>query len=486
MLINRIESKSKPFNKILLFFWILVLLAINSTSNDLFLINNLKTLLANTHTFGDFLNNYYLHKNFAFIWFNFFRTISVFIIFFTLIIWTLNINKKINYFIFFYFLYSSWQIIALHINSIKTFSDNILEDYKLITFNLCILLIFFLVIHYNYRKIYNKFIYIIISFISLISIYFCWNLIVEFINSKIFNLYGSVTLAPESKTFLQATPRVTGLARMLVIIFYFIFFLGMNFKKNIRYFFLFILFFIHILIYGMQSRGGELGILIFIFYYILIFDEKNIIKFKTIIIIVILPIIFWNSLVHLKKLEYKTNNNSNFNATEYFDGNRITNLQSSGRKEIWLQSLEIIKEKKIIWGIGPQADRKLLTKYQVRNYDPNSFDENVQTIIFENSSNAILDNNTSNALLYSYLCGGIVSTFFLILIYFLSIKQIFITIFLKKINKNKFEDFCAITLIFFIFRSVYENSFSVFGLDSCLFILCYVTLFKYNLNKITT
>ena len=224
MIAKNTGDKSNKTEKILVSFWLLILLSINSSVDDLFLINNIKNLFIGRYNFYDFLNNSYLFKNSIFIVLNFFRTVSVFAIFFITIIWILNIKKKKNFFLIFFFLFSFWQIIALHIYQIESISLDTLENYRLIVSSLSTILIFYLALYYNNKKIYKKFIYCLIFLISLIILFFSLRLINEFLNSDIINLYGTVTLRPESQTFLQPTPRITGIARMLVIIFYFLFF----------------------------------------------------------------------------------------------------------------------------------------------------------------------------------------------------------------------------------------------------------------------
>jgi O-antigen ligase len=476
MIAKNTRDKSSKTEKILVSFWFLILLSINSSANDLLLINNIKNLFIDTYNFFDFLNNFYLFKNSIFIVLNFFRTVSVFAIFFIAIIWILNLKKKKNFFLIFFFLFSLWQIAALNIYQIENISIDTLENYRLIVSNLSTIFIFYLALYYNNKKIYKKFIYCLIFFISLIILFFSLGLINEFLNSDILSLYGTVTLSPESQTFLQPTPRITGIARMLVIIFYFLFFFNKYLKNNnIKFFFYILLFFIIFLVYGMQTRGGIIGILIFGFYYIFFFNEKKIAKLKTICLLIILPVIFWHTLISLKKNFFiQINHNESKTLNKFYETTkdiRIIKDDTSGRIEIWKKSLKIIKEKKIIWGIGPKADRRLLTNTSIEKYN-----------LLNPKSHIIYDNNSSNALIYSYLSGGIISTFFLILVYYLSVKQIVSGLFQKMITKQEFlKNFARISLIFLILRSVFENSFAIFGLDFCIFILCYFVLLKENL-----
>ena len=190
-----------------------------------------------------------------------------------------------------------------------------------------------------------------------------------------------------------------------------------------------------------------------------------------------MPVIFWHTLISLKNNSFiQIDHNESKTVNKIFEATkniRIIKDDTSGRIEIWKKSLKIIKEKKIIWGIGPKADRKLLSDTSIENYN-----------LVHSKSRIIYDNNSSNALIYSYLSGGVISTFFLILVYYLSVKQIVRGFFKKMITKQEFlTNFAHISLIFLILRSVFENSFAIFGLDFCIFILCYFFLFKENLTK---
>ncbi len=61
--------------------------------------------------------------------------------------------------------------------------------------------------------------------------------------------------------------------------------------------------------------------------------------------------------------------NENENENEFILKNNryIYNQTSSGRMEIWSNSLNIIKDEKIIIGRGPQSDRKLIEEYLRKN-----------------------------------------------------------------------------------------------------------------------
>ena len=328
-----------------------------------------------------------------------------------------------------------------------------------------------------------------IVYISLISLFFYSKLIFEFINNKnLLYLYGTDTLLPESKNFEQANPRVTGLARMFLLIFYFLFFYHLNAKNKLfKIIFFLISFFLIIGVYATQTRGGIIGILIFIIFYLFFFREKLIKKILYILCLILIPMVTFEGIIYLKKDFHTTSNKSSLsdnnksslsdnnksslsdttlNTNNVIDSRLAKNISSSGRIDIWKVSFKIIKEKKIILGKGPQADRLLLSEHQGKS--------------ILNNNVPIFDNNSSNALIYSFLSGGLISFATLLIVYFLILKQIFFYLFIKKeISKKYFlVNFSLITLIFLTVRTVFENGYAVFGVDYLFCITCYFILIK--------
>jgi O-antigen ligase len=212
-----------------------------------------------------------------------------------------------------------------------------------------------------------------------------------------------------------------------------------------------------------------LGLTILILFYIFLFKDK-ILKKLIILILLILPILSFETLKEIKKQTYLSNKDSNIIKN---DRNRIINSQNavpgiSGREIIYKKALEIIKAKKIVLGYGPNADRYLLSM--------NKGKEEIDTLFW--------DSNVSNALLYSYLCGGIIGITSILLIYYLALKQILIAINsqIEFKKRNVFYNFSFISLIFLLIRSIFENGISFFGIDLCFFIINYFILRKYNKN----
>ena len=116
-----------------------------------------------------------------------------------------------------------------------------------------------------------------------------------------------------------------------------------------------------------------------------------------------------------------------------------------------------------------QNDTMILT-YQKR--------EN-KNMYYDKRGNAIAyDNNVSNSLLYAYLCGGVIGIFLLLAIYLIAITVAAKNIFINKnftYNNNLWVNFSTVVIIYLVFRGIFENSFSVFGIDYILFILAYLT-----------
>jgi oligosaccharide repeat unit polymerase len=441
----------------LLVFWVLVLTTLNLNSVAL---NEINTA------------NYKVNLEIFFILINY---LGYFVPFFLILIIVYNfcIIKKKNIFTSLYILYGIWQLIVFIFVEQKISNY---DNFRLI-FNLIIIAVIFNVAtDKNYINFYKKSLILIISFISIISIYFVFKLFYEYLSEDtMLYLYSSSTLEAETKTIHQANPRITGISRMLLILFYFIFFLKIKFKKNKpkKKICLILLFFLSFTIYGMQSRGAILGLGLLILMYFFLVQKK--IKEKLIIIFMlfILPIITWEAITF-----YKINSTNNSKITN-FNTNRIINKPvvgeindvSSGRSIIWKRAFQIIIDKKIIFGLGPQADRKYLIEESIK-YDKNKH---------------FWQNNSSNAFIYGYLCGGAVGLLLLFFIYFLIIKELYQTIFIKKsfYKSEPYIQFAAATLFYLMIRSLFENSFALFSIDYALCCLCYFIL-KNNKLKNTS
>jgi O-antigen ligase len=429
----------------LLLSWILLLISVNSYTNN-YIISSF------------FLYKSFNYKNIYEIIENVIFTFPFFVFFYLL--WKfIFIKKKIDKFALFFFIYGFWQLIVGIIFYRETLEIN---NYQIIFSLLSVLLILYLSYIKKYNELFLQYLLVFIIFISFIGFYFSFEILREFItDTNLYYLYTTKVLSPETLTFGQPTPRITGISRILVIIFYYIFFYSILKKSQGNYQMLlhFILFFLVTLILLMQSRMAYIGLLIGLLFYIFFIKKKLINKFAFVIFIFALPVITSKVIVYSKYYYVqKRHNITNGNVLN----DRIS-LETSGRIDLWLTSAKIIKDNNLIFGNGPQSDRKLIAKY----YNDNSYPPQL----------TIYGTNSSNAIIYSILCGGIIGFCLLLAIYYLLLKTLcnfFLTV--KKSHQNFLEYFLITTLIFLIARSVFENSFAVFGIDFFLISLCYYIL----------
>jgi O-antigen ligase len=256
----------------------------------------------------------------------------------------------------------------------------------------------------------------------------------------------------EKNIFLTISPRSTGISRSfglvnICIIVYLIF----RKKKN-NYLFYFISIIYTSLIWLLQSRGSIL--IFFTTSTLIIYLAKKIYLKKKILImfcLLFLPIILSEGILILgKKFSNKNSNEMIFGKYTIFANRIISDHTTSGRIEIWNKSLKLFEKNKV-FGYGPQGDRFILQDSGEQFYT-----------------------NSSNALIYSLLSGGYFGILVMLLIYLNIISKTYIC--LKKLKI--FDNYNQITLklsvcyiIFFLIRSLFENSFSLFSIDFMIFIL---------------
>ena len=451
----KIRSILFNFENILLIFWVGCLLSINSKISDLYLDN--KNLL-----------------NTAII----FLRIVIPVLVFLILIFFLKI-KRLNLFILSYLIYALWQL-AVYTPSKEYVIDNF-ERYHLVLSMIAILLIIHVTEYFKFKNLYLKMLYLSIIFIGLIAFYLSFFIIKDLIkDDSVLYLYWNKTLISEGRNLLQTNPRITGVSRMLALLLLFLFSIFICKKKNLFIYncvLLSTIFIISLLIYGMQSKGSYISILLLFFYYIIFFKDKIKKKIFIFFIILLLPIISFETILKLKIkyiLDEKISENHTIK-TRFFSNNallvdgKVTKDYTTGRVEIWKRALNEVKEKKIIWGYGPQADRLLLTS---NNFDPKK-------------PRHFYDSNASNGLIYSYLSAGIIGLFFMLTIYSLIVYEIFKSIFIKKafIIRNSYVIFSILSLSFLSMRTIYENGFTFFGVDYVFTIIGYFILKKFNSEK---
>ena len=96
----------------------------------------------------------------------------------------------------------------------------------------------------------------------------------------------------------------------------------------------------------------------------------------------------------------------------------------------------------------------------------------------KNFNEASWQNNASNAVIYSIMSSGIIGLICILLIYFSLSKILFKAIrFNFNFQNQDYLFYSSFTIILFIAaRSLFENSFTVFGIDYCLIVSSYFLL----------
>jgi hypothetical protein len=254
-------------------------------------------------------------------------------------------------------------------------------------------------------------------------------------------------------------PRSSGLSRLALFLLIFFEFNKFFFKKKIKYFLISIIL-VPIIILT-QSRINIFLLMLFLFYLFFIINNKKFF-FLYYIIIPFIFIIILNFLKPSNKIITYSDSKFQYNSIEILNKN-IRPLDpesfSSRRFEGWLYIFELKKNNTInnidaIIGFGPQGDR-IFIPYTV-----------------------------SNAALYTFLSCGIFGLSILILIYFNLIILLY-----KKIKRsyyllaeNEYTKISFFLITFIVLRSLLENSFVIFGIDS-IFLLIAIQLFNYDKNK---
>jgi len=125
-----------------------------------------------------------------------------------------------------------------------------------------------------------------------------------------------------------------------------------------------------------------------------------------------------------------------------------------------------IKRKNILTGYGPQADRFLM-------YNQSRLNEAPQIL-------GPFGYNASNGIIYSLICSGILGLACYIMLNIIIIFKTLKVFLFKFKSKNLIGNPILVTAIFSIlflqFRNLFENSFSVFGVDLLILITSYLVV----------
>ncbi len=471
-LTNKKVNKQLLIKTFIFFSWVSMWISINSMPGELFYMN--KDIIT---------------------FFNGMRTINALLFCFFISIFGLyysfdkNLNKNaISIILAIYLVYFISQFTGLLLNKDRIFD---LNNTYLVIYSIGTISLLYLINKFDFYDLIPLLMYFLI-FILTASVIFVviknFDQIPYIVNE--YNFY--YFLHPDVALNYQAPPRITGLSRSISIInlFLIIIFL-INLKKIYSYPLMFIIYSLSVVVWLSQSRGTIICYYISLF--ILIFFLNNLKIYKKILIYFILTlfsILSSNLITYINKTNYPTveveitkkNLGEKKIEEKLTEENSIKNIQdilkiensrfytiphSSGRTELWKKSLHLYDKQKI-FGYGPQADRVLL------------YDKHHQ-----------YSNNVSNAAIYAFLSGGYPALICIVSIYFY-FGYLGINIFLREklyklsfqINKKNSLFVAALTFsIFFMLRSLIENSFSLFSIDFLITIFSLFIIEKFKNKK---
>jgi hypothetical protein len=285
-----------------------------------------------------------------------------------------------------------------------------------------------------FLKIYNK---------KFLNFYFNSNLIIFFlIFLYFFYIYIQYYLLFDDSLYTtwgnienhETVPRPTGMARLAIIFSSYFFCIYVLSKK--KYFF-FLIFFNYI-IFAFQSRMVILALLFITLIFILIKKRYSIVKtLKYIILILIIPFII-NFVIDFSKREILFNDSVKKNSFRLLNPEIYSKNFTSNRMQDWQNILKKFDKKKV-FGYGIHGDRILINQ------------------------------TASNGFLYSFVSGGYLAmiTYCIICIYSLFL----VNFALLKEKFHKYSWFASSMVIFFLIRSLVENSFTIISFDFIIFFL---------------
>lgn len=402
------------------------------------------TILSLSSTPENLLNNN-LVKNSLFENILFFKSTLPIIIFITLIAATFKEFKNSlltkNNFIFILFSF----LILLQIIGTFSNSQNYVKNlyYLIPKINIMFIsLIFFKIYNKKFLKFY---LYLNLITFFLIFIYFFFIYIQYYLifNDNFYYIWGSIKNN-------ETVPRPTGMARLAIIFSLYFFCIYVLAKKKK----LFFLVFFNYLIFAFQSRIIIFALLFISLIFILIRERYSILKtLKYLILIFIIPfiisiiidvakrkILFNDSLTQSEEYNYSRFLNSEINSKNF----------SSSRIQDWQNILKNYEKHKV-FGYGIHGDRILINQ------------------------------TASNGFLYSLVSGGYLGTitYFVICIYSLYL----VNLALLKKKFNKYSWYASSMIIFFLIRSLVENSFTIISFDFIIFFLSIFYLEKKFFNN---
>ena len=361
----------------------------------------------------------------------------------------LLIIKEFKFFlhtkISFIFLLFSLLVIFQILGTILT-TQNYLKNLYYIIPVINILLLSLVLFKVANRNDFKIFLYSNFLFFFLIFLYFYLIYLKHYFtfDNNLYSIWGVINNN-------ENVPRPTGMAR-IVFIFSAYFLCSYLIKKRG----LLLLIFFNYLVFAFQGRIVVASLLLIALTVIFIKLKSSFKEiFKFIILIIIIPFILSLTIDFLKKNIFFSNeplisSNKTLSSSYYMrtlDPEILTKDITSSRTRDWI-NIKINYEKTKILGYGIHGDRILIKQ------------------------------TASNGLIYSIASGGYIAGLIYLIIFIYSLKLAIRSLLNKKINQYNW--FSSSLIIFFLIRSIVENSFAIISYDFIIFYFAVFYLEKKN------
>ena len=347
------------------------------------------------------------------------------------------LHTKISFIFLLFSLLVTFQILGTILTP-QNYSKNLYYIIPIINILLLSVVLFKVAIRNDFKIfLYSNFLFFFLIFLYFYLIYLKYYFTFD---NNLYSIWGVINNN-------ENVPRPTGMAR-IVLVFSAYFLCNYLIKKRG----LLLLIFFNYLIFNFQSRIVVAGLLLIALTLIFIKVKSSFKEiFKYIILIIIIPFILSFAIDFLKRNIFfsdKTLSRSYY--TRIIDPEIISTNITSSRITDW-KNMTINYENKKIFGYGIHGDRILIKQ------------------------------TASNGFLYSIVSGGYIAGFIYLIITFYSLNLAIRSLLNKKINKYNW--FSSSLIIFFLIRSIVENSFSIISYDFIIFYFAVFYLEKKNFSN---
>jgi hypothetical protein len=416
----------KFIKKIFIFFWILCFVPISSRLEDIYNLGSINNIRLIVPLLSVLLLSLLLIKNKNFI--------------------------KEDFLI--YFLFPIYTILLI----LFTLTNQNIDSYLNLYWGFA-MLIPYLYLYIFKNKLKTLRLFLIFSLILTLIVYTFYISSFFYLFIKTHTIQHFYTLGLNHINFLNEFvihPRSSGLSRMALLLFFACILLLLTQKKKyfVKILIVFIIFLSVTLILFQSRTSTFIFLFLNIILSILLIFSNKLYELRIQISIILCSIFLATFLNYKINLNNQFSNSKNLPSSYMLGEILVKTLKretmetnySSGRYEIWYNIIEISKDN-IFKGYGFQADRLL-----------------------------IKNESAHNLYLYSLICGGLISFFFIILISLRASWVSFLILYITVLTNKKFDTLILISTfitIIFLLRGFLETSYGIYSLDYLFFIVCF-------------